>query len=682
MTTPTGILFNDPQAKPLSTVGQQQAGAYYLFFETGTLTPANVYADGALTTPLSQTPGAAQPSCTADSSGRFNPIYMASANSPYRVQLFTAGGVKLEDTDPYVVPASGSVGLILYPITSAETAASVTIVSYNYVPGDVRRYGAKCDGATDDTTALTAAAAQAVQTNGASIYFPPATTIGTLTIASSVGGLHIRGDGMLRSVLTPPSTTANAIAFSNSTTVYAVLIEGLGIEAAPGSTAGNGIYFPAAMTQSPFNVRVRDCYISGFGQSCILDLAGIFTYAISNVLASGSALHCFDMLGGNTGTFEGCYGLGPVATTLTWTGNLSPGNTSATLATPWAYPTTTQRMVTSAGDHVAVTLTNGSAAATFGAITQQSTTISYLLTAAYRIHSGQCVLRNCNGQNTGAAWGIFSDNMAEDGRTAYCPVILDGSNVEGFGHVGILNKECSMTFRGSDVLGHAAGAWGVIIEPINPYEPGTLDTDVLGTNSATISATFTAAPSGSSGGTLNAVWGYQTGTWPMTLSTAQVIYANFTFNSTTVTWSTLVTGSPTATVSLPGFVFGNWLHTRLSNNSPFTNVLSPFGEDLSFFNNNAGAIWTQSTERLPVAVPGITSQLAKVTGSQLIAEAAQIGTAASAVVGFYGATPVAQRATTTLQHTSLIPSTYNATVQGAIQEIMNTLYALGLWGTH
>jgi hypothetical protein len=98
---PTGILFSDPQIKPLSATGQPQAGAYLLFFLTGTRTAADVYVDGLLTTPLSQTPGATQPSCTADSAGRFNPIYLNPATT-YRVQMYTADGVKIEDADPYV----------------------------------------------------------------------------------------------------------------------------------------------------------------------------------------------------------------------------------------------------------------------------------------------------------------------------------------------------------------------------------------------------------------------------------------------------------------------------------------------------------------------------------------------------------------------------------------------------
>ena len=108
MTAPTGILFSDPQTKPLSTTGQFQAGCYWLFYLTGTTTPANVYADGNLTTPLSQTPGASQPSCTADSAGRFNQIYLEFGNDLPSLQLYNSLGVKLEDTDPFVVPLSAN----------------------------------------------------------------------------------------------------------------------------------------------------------------------------------------------------------------------------------------------------------------------------------------------------------------------------------------------------------------------------------------------------------------------------------------------------------------------------------------------------------------------------------------------------------------------------------------------
>ena len=60
---------------------------------------------------------------------------------------------------------------------------------------------------------------------------------------------------------------------------------------------------------------------------------------------------------------------------------------------------------------------------------------------------------------------------------------------------------------------------------------------------------------------------------------------------------------------------------------------------------------------------------------------AMIGSGATEKVGFYGATPVVQRATaTTHTTTNVVTSASFGTLQVAqIQEIQNTLIALGLW---
>jgi len=131
MSSPTGMLFYDPRAKPLSTNGQFQPGCYLLFYGTGTTTLANVYADGGLTTLLSQTPGTSPPSCTAASDGRFVPIYL-DPSVIYRVQLYTAGGIPLEDTDPYVpLPIPTPILILIADIAAleAEVAALETAVS-------------------------------------------------------------------------------------------------------------------------------------------------------------------------------------------------------------------------------------------------------------------------------------------------------------------------------------------------------------------------------------------------------------------------------------------------------------------------------------------------------------------------------------------------------------------------
>lgn len=121
MTVPTGMLFYDPQAKPLSTTGQFQAGCYLLFYLTQTTTPTDVYADGALTTPLSQP-------VIADGNGRFVQIYMDPA-AIYRVQLYSAAAVLLEDTDPYVVlPIPASISELIATV-STNTANIATLTT-------------------------------------------------------------------------------------------------------------------------------------------------------------------------------------------------------------------------------------------------------------------------------------------------------------------------------------------------------------------------------------------------------------------------------------------------------------------------------------------------------------------------------------------------------------------------
>lgn len=62
---------------------------------------------------------------------------------------------------------------------------------------------------------------------------------------------------------------------------------------------------------------------------------------------------------------------------------------------------------------------------------------------------------------------------------------------------------------------------------------------------------------------------------------------------------------------------------------------------------------------------------------------AQIGQSATEKIGFYGATPVVQRATaSTHTTTNVVTSASYGTLQVAqMQEVMNTLAGLGLWAS-
>lgn len=64
-------------------------------------------------------------------------------------------------------------------------------------------------------------------------------------------------------------------------------------------------------------------------------------------------------------------------------------------------------------------------------------------------------------------------------------------------------------------------------------------------------------------------------------------------------------------------------------------------------------------------------------------DGALVGASASEKIGFYGATPIVQRATaTTHTTTNVVTSASYGTLQVAqMQEVMNTLAGLGLWAS-
>lgn len=89
-----------------------------------------------------------------------------------------------------------------YVIHPAETAAGLVSgnLQFGFKIGDIRRYGAKVDGATDDTLALQNALKVACIANGTRMYLPSGTTIlkGTLQITATC---RIEGEGHDKSII-------------------------------------------------------------------------------------------------------------------------------------------------------------------------------------------------------------------------------------------------------------------------------------------------------------------------------------------------------------------------------------------------------------------------------------------------------------------------------------------------
>lgn len=99
-----------------------------------------------------------------------------------------------------------------YDISSDEIAGGVTPTNYEYAVGNIKRYGGKGDGTTDDTTALQTAI-NAVINSGGLVFLPTGTYKITDTILLKASGVHIMGEGF-RSTVVKYVKTAGGIAFS------------------------------------------------------------------------------------------------------------------------------------------------------------------------------------------------------------------------------------------------------------------------------------------------------------------------------------------------------------------------------------------------------------------------------------------------------------------------------------
>jgi Pectate lyase superfamily protein len=94
---------------------------------------------------------------------------------------------------PVFDPVSGNIGY--YARTAAEIAAGVTPVNYAYAPYDCKRYGARGDGTTDDTAALTTWLSLA-NNNLTSLYLSPGTYKVTSTLVIPGNNITIYGAGV------------------------------------------------------------------------------------------------------------------------------------------------------------------------------------------------------------------------------------------------------------------------------------------------------------------------------------------------------------------------------------------------------------------------------------------------------------------------------------------------------
>lgn len=143
-----------------------------------------------------------------------------------------------------------------------------------FIPGvplltifNVKWYGAKCDGSTDDTTAINAAKVAAVA-NGGVLYFPPGTCRGSLALLATDDNLTIDGSGWERSILEAKNNSTATIYLPPGT--HYITIKNLSIRNTSGGnngthygihSAGDGAGNGASYLHMQ-NVRVQDYNIN------------------------------------------------------------------------------------------------------------------------------------------------------------------------------------------------------------------------------------------------------------------------------------------------------------------------------------------------------------------------------------------------------------------------------------
>jgi hypothetical protein len=191
----------------------------------------------------------------------------------------TRGSGKTTWNDSLVV-SGGSHGQVMTRDTAAVDGWSLQARGTVAGVFDVRDYGAKGDGVTDDTAAIQATIDKvtAFAQGGYTIWFPPGIYLMNGGLIVGEKRIIFRGPGLIGSNGACLKTTNPSVTFvdySNGSTdtcsFYGLMFYGAGV----GTGAGNGILMGRS-GQPHYDWRVEDCWFAGIPQSCIygLDIDG------------------------------------------------------------------------------------------------------------------------------------------------------------------------------------------------------------------------------------------------------------------------------------------------------------------------------------------------------------------------------------------------------------------------
>ncbi len=189
-------LFTLPRVIVFDTNAALVSGAKANFYIAGTLTRQNTFTDSALTV------AHANP-VVADGNGVLAPIYL-DATLNYKVDITDSLDSSVGDYPVDNITAAltaTEVGTALYPATTAETSAGVTIVDLQYPPGDIRRYQTNT---TPGTTNMQTGMQDAYDSGADTVIYQSETYListdvtATADVVVKGNGAIITGDGSLK----------------------------------------------------------------------------------------------------------------------------------------------------------------------------------------------------------------------------------------------------------------------------------------------------------------------------------------------------------------------------------------------------------------------------------------------------------------------------------------------------
>ncbi|MEU8920286.1 glycosyl hydrolase family 28-related protein [Kitasatospora sp. NPDC048545] len=220
------------------------------------------------------------------------------------------GTLVLTGSPPAQVPAGAATGSVL----TSDASGNLTLQAPGAVSGtdylNVKAYGAKGDGTTNDTTAIQSALTAAA-TKGGTVYFPAGTYVLSSALAPA-NQVSLLGAGPGATVLKQTSTTAHGIAYNPTTLTY-VSVQNLTVQG-PGSGTGVGLYVQANSGANPVtSCQFNNVAITAFGSHGI-QLVAATGCSLASVNVSSVGGHAFYLSGGTGNTLDACSAAGSTST--------------------------------------------------------------------------------------------------------------------------------------------------------------------------------------------------------------------------------------------------------------------------------------------------------------------------------------------------------------------------------